>query len=341
MKPVTPIILQGRTGTAPIRPFAAALLLASAALLTCPTARAVIVAGANGGGNTANNTTRAGLEAAVGTPFPLFDNVFNYSDATGIYLGYNPSTFDVWVISARHVSPSGATITLDSLSYSFQQRIDLSGDIALIRYTRPDNQMPGLSAAPLAQSLPGTANTLVMIGQGKNRVQDASTDANTSDAISINGNTGYNWASGNIKRWGTNNQDNNFALNGPGPPNPLGTINFGSFTSTGYSATFNQPSPGEWLSTNEAIGSLGDSGGGAFFFDGTDWVLSGIFSAVTRFSDQPDDTSVFGNATLITDINTYREEILGVTGFLIPEPGTATLLLLPAAVILLRRQRAA
>jgi len=53
---------------------------------------AVIVAGASGGGNTASNTTSAQFASEYGFAAPVIDNVIAYSDASGVYLGYNPAT---------------------------------------------------------------------------------------------------------------------------------------------------------------------------------------------------------------------------------------------------------
>lgn len=296
-------------------------------------ASAVIVAGASGGGNTANNTTREQFESEYGITFPIYDNVLAYSDASGIYLGYNPDTFDVWVLSAKHVTDSSAAITIGNNTYSHQQRVNLTGDLELNRYRRPDNIMPTLPAVSLALTSPGGGTGLLMIGIGQNRLQNAATTSNQNDSTATgNGTTGYTWSGTRIKRWGVNSVEagslRSYSLN------QAGTV-----TTTGFATDFDQPANGQWLNSNEAQGSLGDSGGGAFILTPDGWALAGVFTAVGNLSGQNANTSAFGSFTILTDVATYRSEIVAVTGTLIPEPSTATLLLLTALPFFSRRKR--
>ncbi|MCU0750773.1 MAG: hypothetical protein MUF13_14635, partial [Akkermansiaceae bacterium] len=66
------------------------------------TVQAVIVAGISGTGN--NNGSKAGLDSYLSTTayaaFPYWNNMVRVSDASGVYLGYNPSTMRGWVMSA-------------------------------------------------------------------------------------------------------------------------------------------------------------------------------------------------------------------------------------------------
>lgn len=312
-------------------------------MLLCGSASAVIVAGANGGGNTSNNTTQAQLESALGQSFPIFDNVLRLNNASGVYLGYNPNTNQAWVLTARHVAANPATLNIGGLNYSNAGRTNLTSDVALIAYTRGDNVMPSLAPVSIASSLPSTSDTLVMIGGGRDRVQDASTDANTSDAITLSsGQQGYQWGgtgSQQLIRWGTNNMEGNNPLNGPGPPNPLTTINFFGGDTEVYTTRFDQPANGEWLTSNQAQGSGGDSGGGAFYFDGQQWRLSGVFTSILSFNDQEADSAAFGNYTVITNLAAYESEIFSITGTLIPEPRSSILLLSSMLILVSRRQR--
>lgn len=306
-------------------------------LLHASPASAVIVAGASGGGNTTNNTTRAQLESETGLAFPVYSNVIPYSDSTGIYLGYNPSTSDVWVMSARHVSDNNSPLTIDSLSYDHQQRITLTGDIELNRYSRLDNQVPSLPTINLAQSAPGAGEALVMIGIGQNRTEAAATSPLFSDATSTGVGTGYHWATPRIERWGTNNVEAEFPDNFEGGSPTVGVL--GNYDGgQAFYADFDEPLPGQWTNSNEAIGTLGDSGGGAFTYNGSEYELSGIFSARTTFTGQQADTSAFGNGTIFTDISSSRAEILSFTGTLVPEP-SALGLGLGGLLLTLRRRR--
>jgi hypothetical protein len=103
---------------------------------------------------------------------------------------------------------------------------------------------------------------------------------------------------------------------------------------------FDKPTGGQWLASNEAQGSLGDSGGSAFYNSGGQWYLSGIFTAVTGLVGQDSQTSAFGNLSLLTDVASYSSSITsalsGVT--LIPEPSTVLLMAI-GALALLRRNR--
>ena len=78
----------------------------------------------------------------------------------------------------------------------------------------------------------------------------------------------------------------------------------------------------------------GDSGGGLFYKNGTDWELAGILMAVGTSSGQPDDTAVYGNLTHAADLSRYRDQIVAI----IPEPGTV-LLFAGGLIAVLRRRR--
>jgi hypothetical protein len=316
-------------------------LLSILASLTVP-ASAVIVAGASGGGNTANNTTAAQFQSEYGISFSAYDNVIRYSDASGIYLGYDAATKDVWVLTARHVSSSltqGATVTIDGLVYNRQPNgVDgfgllPGGDLRLVRYNRGDLAVPTLPAVNISTSVPIAGTGLLMVGHGQNRTQNAALNGSTSDAVSV-------------KRWGTNQIETEF-LDGLESTVPVagttGTFSLGSYNTIGYMTDFDQPGIGQWLNSNEAQGSLGDSGGSAFYYSGGQWYLSGIFTAVVGFGGQAGNTAAFGNLSLLTDVASYsgavNTALAGVT--LIPEPASPALVFLAGLAIFSRRRRAA
>jgi len=285
----------------------------------------------------------------LATQFPAYENVVSYSDASGVYLGYDPATKDVWVLTARHINVGGSTIVIDGLTYDRQPDGDgfgylVGGDLRLVRYTRPDQAVPSLPAVKISTTVPVGGTSLVMIGSGQNRVENASTNAGTSDATSLTIGTGYHWSGTNIERWGTNNIEFEFpdSLESTGPiAGATGTFSMGAYSTVAFSTDFDQPGGGQWLSSNEAQGSLGDSGGGAFYFNGSEWVLAGIFSSVTSFSGQAANSSAFGNQTLITDVFNYRNEIADAMGgaVLVPEPASTVLLGLAAVALAGRRRR--
>lgn len=315
-------------------------------------ASAVIVAGANGGGNTINNTTQAQLESAAGVPFSMYDNVIAYAGSSGLYLGYNAATSDVWVLTARHITSNatqGSTVTIQGLTYDRQpEGIDgfgqlPGGDLRLVRYRRADLAVPSLPAITISSAAPVANTVLAMIGLGQNRTENASVSAITSDATSTTVGTGYHWTGPNVKRWGSNSIEGEFLNSletGTAVSGTTGTILLSGVNSVSYMTDFDQPSPSGWLTSNEAQGSVGDSGGSSFFYNGSEWVLSGIFSAVVGFVGQQTNTSAFGNLSIFVDVSSYKSDIdsqIGVT--LVPEPGSTAMLLVATVALLNRRRR--
>ena len=312
----------------------------------------MIVAGASGGGNTANNTTQAQLQTEIGILFPNYANVIPYSDASGLYLGYDASTKDVWVLTARHISSSGtqgATVSIDGLVYNRKPAgtdgfgLLPGGDLRLVRYGRSDLAVPTLPVINLSTTAPTAATALVMIGFGQNRTENAATSANSSDSTSTTVGSGYHWSGTNTERWGTNQIEAEFldGLETVPVSGAIGTFSLGAYSSIGYMTDFDQPVGSRWLSSNEAQGSLGDSGGSAFSYSDGKWYLSGIMSAVAPFNGQAASSSAFGNLSLLTDVASYNGAIgtslSGVT--LIPEPSGLGLLMVSVLTILTRRRR--
>jgi hypothetical protein len=321
-------------------------------LITSLSAPAVIVAGASGGGDTSNNTTRAQFEAELGIPLPIYDNVIPYSDASGVYLGYNASTRDVYVLTARHITTNvtaGSSILIDGLTYNRQSDgMDgyghlVGGDLRLVRYNRGDLAVPNLPAIPISTTVPIANTSLLVAGFGKNRTENASTDSSTSDATSTIVGTGYHWTS-NIKRWGTNVIEGEFLdlLESTGPvTGTTGTFSMGPYDTVGFMTDFDAPGSGEWLSSNEAQGSVGDSGGSAFQYDGSQWLLTGIYSSIVTFVGQESETAAFGNLSLLTDVATYSGGINTALGgaTLVPEPAAPAILAMFAFLRLVGRRR--
>jgi hypothetical protein len=319
-------------------------------------ASASIVAGASGGGNTSNNTTETQFQSEYGISFPAYDNVVRYSDASGIYLGYNAATRDVWVLTARHINSSdslivneGRTVTIDGLVYNRQpEGVDglgelPGGDLRLVRYNRTDLAVPTLPAVNVSTTVPVAGTVVFTVGYGQNRIENASTGAFASDAVSVTVGTGYHWSGTTIKRWGSNQIEAEFlnALETVPVTGTTGTFSLGPYSTTGYMTDFDQPASDQWLSSNESQGSLGDSGGSAFYFSGGQWFLSGIYSAVAGFDGQAVNTAAFGNLSLLTDVATYsgaiNTAIGGVT--LVPEATSPILAILAGLLFVSRRHR--
>ena len=299
------------------------------------TLQAVIVAGANGGGNNSENTTQADLETSLGTTFPLFDHVVAFSDATGVYLGHDGALG--YVLTAGHVinpltNGFPDTVTIAGTTYDLGSRTGISGvDLAVYTFTPNGGAFPILDAMPIASLDPTPGELLIMHGRGRNRVENATTDPNVSDATPTSNGTGYH-GTGQILRWGTNNH-----INAPG-----GTDNPGAVVSTiggsneSLFTQFNDPGAGNYLSSNEAQATLGDSGGSIFTDNGTDdWELAGIIYSI---SPPPITEASFGSITIAINLPEYTDEIDAITGgALIPEPAVPAFLFFGFLALILRR----
>jgi len=307
-------------------------------------ASAVIVAGASGGGNTTNNTTAAQYLAETGISLPVLGNVIQYgNNGSGVYLGYDPTTREVWVLTARHIgtdSTAGSTVMIDGLIYNrvsggAQYAELVVGDLRLVKYKRIDNQVPNLTSLSLSTTVPAASTSLVMAGYGRNRTEAGATNAGHNDSTTtLSGMTGYHWDASRIMRWGTNNIED---LGSGVTLYDLYLTPPYDYTTTGFFTDFDEPGGDQWLNSNEAQGSSGDSGGAAFIYNNGEWILAGLMTTVTTLN-----TASFTDATYFTDISTYSSDIQNAIGTgvtLIPEPSVTALLTTIGALALLRRKR--
>lgn len=312
-------------------------IIFAAGLLFNSSAHAVVVAGANGGGSS-NNTSQASLESAIGGSFIPYENVVKFSTSTGIYLGYDDGTKDIWVLSAKHVADSSADITIDGTSYAFQSRTNLSVDIELNRYKHVSGVTPTLPTVSFASIAPTALTNVVMIGAGRTRNEASATNAFISDATSTGGATsGYHWTGSKLKRWGTNETSLSptyVAEGWTGGNNVETHSTFGEM----FFTTFDTPTAGEWLTSNEAGVANGDSGGGVFVLEGGEWKLAGINSLLFTENLQNANTTAFGNQASHINLANYQDEISAVTGTLVPEP-SSLLFITIGTFTLLRRRR--
>ncbi len=261
-------------------------------------ARAVIVTG----GNETQNTTALG--AGLGWSY-----VGTVNGASGVYLGdYNGNH---WVLTAGHVG--AGSFTLEGTTYGEAAGsaipLTLDGGAATDLTVFRLEGGPTLAPLSLATGTPAVGTSVTMIGFGINRenVQTRWTAGwveNGAPAFY----RGYKWATGNVKRWGAN------AIAGYGTH--AGT--------TALATTFENI-------TGSAQATSGDSGGGVFAADGS---LVGIIVAVTGFSGQPAQTSVFNGQTFSLDIATVRPQLLAAIAS-VPEPNGATLLLSAGGLVAL------
>ena len=281
-------------------------------------ASAIIVGGTLGTGN--NNASEAGLQSYLSdnsySSFGYWGNLVRVSNASGIYLGYNATTLTGWVLSANHIGPEPATITVAGNSYSVSGLGTQIGSTDLILYEigggMGDPALPSLSTVPLATTVATSGEFLIMTGRGFTASSTYSypwTDPGTSD---LNG-----------MRWGTN------------------TVEFNYTSGSNYIITdFDAPANPE-TTAFEGQGSVGDSGGGIFINRGGQWVLSGIahFVDAGPDSDPAVDPAEYGDYTGYTDIKSYLPDINLKTGTLVPEPSTGILAMVMATMLLTQRRR--
>ncbi|MEX1117607.1 MAG: hypothetical protein WEB60_02325 [Terrimicrobiaceae bacterium] len=169
-------------------------------------AEAVLVAGANGGGNTSNNTTAAQIESQLGIDdASFFNNVLHYSDASAVYIGWSNTISGprAYALSAMHITFAN-TMVINGTTYSVTRQSISGSDLALLTLTQVGNIMPSLGAMTLSSTTPSNNTDVLMVGWGRNRAQNASTGANTSDAVAVTSGTGYTTTPTQVVRWGTN-----------------------------------------------------------------------------------------------------------------------------------------
>ena len=310
-----------------------ALLISS--LVMAGSASAIIVGGTNGNGT--NNAGEAGLQTVLTSSalpaFPYWGNMLRYSDASGIYLGYNANTMEGWVLSAEHITETTG-ITIGGHTYSFIDpqptnsnlngtRIVSSGvntDLVLYKFSvNGGNPIPSLPTVKISDSAPSVGSLMIMAGRGMRLGAGTGSEDLTAP---------YSWGTPGTSdavpmRWGFNHME------------------FTHIDAAGakYLITdFDAPGFGTGIDGQAA---LGDSGGGAFILRNGEWRLGGVAYAT---ADGPDADAVsnpagFGDYTLFTDVYAYRSEITALTGTLVPEPSSMLLGGFGVLALALRRKR--
>ena len=237
-------------------------------------------------GQAAEAVLIAGPDGSINTtppsPDPGFGNVGSRQGLTGVYVRNG------WVLTASHVGIG--PIDLDGTTYDPVPGSDIrfsntGGGLAdLIAFKlklRPALPDLTLVTAPLSVN-----DTLIMVGRGNSR----------GAATSWSGLDGWFEAEPNVIRWGTNriSEINRFELN------------------TRAFATVFTDLNGPQRNDPEAQVVNGDSGGAAFYYNGAAPELAGILYARSTFEGQPLNTAIFGNASLIVDLDYYHPQIIAV-----------------------------
>jgi hypothetical protein len=297
------------------------LLLLLAALCVSTSVHAVV--NVNGPqGNTSAPTGTGGQPTDPG-----WANVGVVNGSTGVYLGNG------WVLTAGHVGTGSFTTgTGGSYSWDGVNSHSFAGtDMTLFKLEETPSE---LAAVVLATGSPANGQEVVMIGNGLTAQSLLSpyyvdtesdpwtwstTDFPEADEIF----EGYLSAnSGRDIRWGTN------VIDGHG------------YDEEGLGYYFYTTFDLEGGTIYEAQAVTHDSGGAAYWYDGTQWVLAGLMVAVGNYEGQPGGTSSAfgGDLTYMVDLSRYADEI----NALVPEPSAwATLTGLAAllGVFVVRRRR--
>ena len=303
----------------------ALFLLASAA-----SAPAVIIAG-DESHSTSAPADDFGFED-IAQVFGVSGNFYS----SGVYIGNG------WMLSAYHVvhdsSGSGflfGNVILDGLFYSvdpasairLRNSDDSFADLALFRLTTTPI---GVTGASVSGTVPANNTQVILAGNGYHRettqtqwnVNNSTNPPTWTETTGTGDHQGYYWDYTQTIRWGSNNLNSTPVV-----------VDDGAGTTTMVRTSFTAGVDGE------AQGAAGDSGGGLFYKNGSNWQLLGITLTVDNFAGQPStvspsdiqhDSAVFGNNTYYADLAAYKPQIDAV----VPEPGIGTLFVTCAGLML-------
>ncbi|MBN1942359.1 MAG: trypsin-like serine protease [Phycisphaerae bacterium] len=281
-------------------------------LLVTMSAQAVIIRGGDGSGNTA-----APLDD------PGWANVGRRGVGSAVYLGNG------WVLTAAHVGAGTVQFggeDFDARAGSAVRLHDPSNPDVLVDLMmfQIDGAPEGAESLSISSTTPAGGTDVIGIGYGRNR-QEESTWWNSSwqQETGSPRYRGFEYDEGRTKRWGENDIDvGGFKVNAGWGATWALRMDFDRFGGQGG---------------NEFQAADGDSGGGLFSFNGSEWELCGLMMAVGIYGSQPDETAVFGDYTYAVDLSRYYDQLTTVMAM--PEPASVVLIATGAMMMLIRRQR--
>jgi hypothetical protein len=142
---------------------------------------------------------------------------------------------------------------------------------------------PDLPALAIAQKPPTRGSLVWMLGYGSGRGAPVGIPPN-----------GYRWRPRRVKRWGTN-RVSEAGVDLGGPRTRVTRCFRTDFSRHG--------------TEHEAQAAHGDSGGAVFVKGHDSWRLAGVMISVGRDSNQPSETSLYGNYTNAADLSAYAAQI--------------------------------
>lgn len=213
---------------------------------------------------------------------PGWPNLGTRGGTTVVYLGRR------WVLTANHVGVGD--VIFEGQTYS-----PVPG--SKVRFESPDTSLadlmvfkifddPGLPRLDIPDFPPVVGDSVIAIGNGLNR----------GAATTFMGWGGYDWGSGRSMRWGTN---------------LVSEIDLVVTNTYSFAMTFTDPTDPS-ATSDEAAGANGDSGGAAFIKVGGTWYLAGTLFAISQYTDQPVNSSIYDNKLYAADLSFYRADILAV-----------------------------